>query len=469
MSHLDLDTQNKASSSVFDRNCTNDKCCQQLIKRTKSSCGYRHRYLVIHKTQLFFSLALSLTILLGVSPVAYASVYPADIAGTVVLGSNQTVSQEAPNLEAEHGALMASDGKILWRRDSETQVPMASTTKIMSSLVALENGSLSDQVTVSENADSQEGSTAGIVAGDTVTLENLIYGMMLPSGNDAAMAVAEHFGSGDSQAFVSMMNDKAQELGMSNTHYTSPNGLVDEGNYTTADDYLKLVSAAMANSDFRTVVSKKSYTYTSLNNKVTTTLQSTNELLDSYEGANGIKTGFTDAAGYCFVGSAARDDVELYAVVFNSTTANSRFTDAEALLNWGFSHYHKITLATSEEKVGEAVATSWLDKTVPVAPESDVSALLFDYDSDLTQTVSLENRDGKIESGTQMGTMTWTRGEEEIASVNLVATETIEAPSFLESIQIGWCRFASIFTGDNVSVEQKVLVGSTFPLISATQ
>ncbi len=421
------------------------------------------------KAKRFSLFVLTLAILLSMSPCAYASVYPGDIAGTIVLGSNQTVSQAAPSLEAEYGALMASDGKILWRRDSQTQVPMASTTKIMSSLLALEKGSLGDQVTVSENADSQEGSTAGIVAGDTVTLENLIYGMMLPSGNDAAMAVAEHFGSGDSQTFVSMMNDKAQELGMTNTHYTSPNGLVDEGNYTTADDYLKLVGAAMANSDFRTVVSKKSYTYTSIGKNVTTTLQSTNEMLDSYEGANGVKTGFTDAAGYCFVGSAQRDDVELYAVVFNSSTATSRFTDAEALLDWGFSHYHKITLATAEEKVGEAVATSWLDKTVEVAPESDVNALLFDYDSDLAQTVSIENKGGKIEAGTQMGKMTWTRGEEEIASVNLVATQTVEAPNFLETIQIGWCKFASIFTGDSVSVDQKVYVGSTFPLISATQ
>ncbi len=416
------------------------------------------------------AMALALAMTLGFAPnAAQATVYQSDIAGTVTLGSNSVISEGAPSLEATHGALMASDGKILWRRDADTQVPMASTTKIMSALVALENGSLGDTVTISENADSQEGSTAELTAGDTVTLENLIYGMMLPSGNDAAMAVAEHFGSGNSQAFVDMMNAKAQELGMANTHYTSPNGLVDEGNYTTADDYLKLVSAAMANSEFRTVVAQPTYTYTSLGNKLTVKLESTNELLGSYDGANGVKTGFTDAAGYCLVASAERNGEELYAVVFGSSTKNSRFTDAEALLDWGFEHYHTVTLATAGEKVGEGVATAWLDKTVGVAPAQDATALLFDYDPDLEQTVNIEDRDGRIEAGDKMGTMTWSRGDEEVASVDLVATETVEAPNILESVQIWWCRFASVFTGDIVSVEQKVEVGSTFPLIGATR
>ena len=413
--------------------------------------------------------ALAFAMALGVAPSAQAAVHQSDIAGTVTIGSNAAISEGAPNLEAAHGALMASDGKVLWRRDADTQVPMASTTKIMSALVALENGSLSDQVTISQNADSQEGSTAEVVAGDTVTLENLIYGMMLPSGNDAAMAVAEHFGSGNAQTFVDMMNAKAQELGMANTHYTSPNGLVDEGNYTTADDYLKLVSAAMENDEFRTVVSHKTYTYTSLGNKLTATLENTNELLGSYDGANGVKTGFTDAAGYCLVASAERDGEELYAVVFGSTTQNSRFTDAEALLDWGFEHYHKVTLAAAGVEVGEAVATSWLDKTVGVAPEQDAVALLFDYDADLEQTVSIENRDGRIEAGEKMGAMTWSRGGEEVASVDLVAIQTVEAPNILESLQIWWCKFASWFTGDSVSAEQKITVGDTFPLIGATR
>jgi len=395
---------------------------------------------------------------------ASADVRDTDLAGSVPLSSNQAAREAAPDVQCDYGALMASDGTILWQRASNVQVPMASTTKIMTALVVLSVGSPTDSITVSGNAAYMDGSTAELAEGDVLSMEQLLYAMLLPSGNDAAMALAEYYGGGDTNSFVSLMNEKASELGMESTHYSSPSGLSDDDNYTTASDYLKLVKAAMGNELFRQVVATPAYSYYSTERGYDIEVYSTDELLWSYDGALGVKTGFTDAAGYCFVGAAARDGVELYSVVFHSPDEWSRFSDTMTLMDWGFAHYHNVMLLDRETIVGNAVATSWLDKTVPVRAEQDTYALLFDYEPDLVLDVEIHDRDGVIDRGSNLGSVRWLSGDDVVAQVALVSTENVSAPSIIESMQIGWYRFSSIFTGDVLSVEQSTSIGGTYPL-----
>lgn len=411
-----------------------------------------------------FAMVLALVLLLCMVPVAFAETYDTDMVGSSEVG-NMGEDVDAPSVEAASAALATSDGTVLWSRESDVQVAMASTTKIMTAVVALEEGTLADEIEVSENADSQGGSSAYVVAGDVMTLEELLYAMMLPSGNDAAMAIAEYYGGGDEDGFIVLMNAKALELGMTETHFSSASGLEDEDNYTTASDYVKLVVEAMGNETFRTVVSTPSYTYTSDSNGYTYVYENTNELLGEYDGLLGIKTGYTDEAGYCLVAAAERDGVELYTVVFGCATATDRFTDTETLLDWGFEHYHYVNLASTDVVVGESVATSWVGETVEVAPMEDVSYLLFDYDEDFDQYVTIQDKSGAIEAGDELGSITWSRDGVQLATVSLVATETVEAPDLLETMQVGWYRFTSLFTGDDMSACQQIYLDDTFSIL----
>ncbi|MGI6216491.1 MAG: D-alanyl-D-alanine carboxypeptidase family protein, partial [Coriobacteriales bacterium] len=381
---------------------------------------------------------------------------------------DDSITIDAPDVECTCGGLMTYDGKILWTRNSDEKVPIGSTTKIMTALVALENGSLTDKITVSENAASTEGSTANLTEGDVLTLNDMLYAMMLPSGNDAAVAIAEYYGNGDVDNFVKLMNQKASELGMTSTHYSSSNGLEDEDNYSTVTDFFKLVPVAMSNDTFAKIVATESFTYTSTSTGNQVTVENTNEILSTYDGMTGIKTGFTDSAGYCFVGAAERDGIGFYTVVLGDASDWDRFNDTETLLDWGFTHYHKVTLLSSDTQVGSAVATDWLDKTVPVAASNDVKAVVFDYDPDLQQTTTINDRGGAIEKGADMGTVVWTdENGNQVAEAQLVATESVDPPSLFQTLQIWWCRFTTLFTGDDFSVTQSVDLPSVYKLLSS--
>ena len=409
--------------------------------------------------------ALLVAFLLAALPLAArADVLDTDRVGSIELATNEAVRAAAPDVNCGFGALMAADGTILWQRAADVPVPMASTTKIMTALVVLGLGQPDDKVVVSEAAAATDGSTAYLTAGDELTTEQMLYAMMLPSGNDAAVALAERYAGGDVNGFVALMNAKASEIGMTSTHFSSPSGLEDQDNYTTATDYLKLVSCAMSNELFRRIVATPEFSYTSTVTGYTVTLQSTDVLLSQYEGMLGVKTGHTDAAGYCFVGAASRDGVELYSVVLNNPTEWGRFTDTVALMDWGFAHYRRALLLGGNAVVGNAVATAWLDRTVPVVAREDAFGLVFDYEPDLVQEVDIHDRGGVIDRGSNMGTVRWLRDGELVTQIDLVAANEVPAPSIIESIQIGWYRFAGFFTGHAPTAEQSVVLGDTFPL-----
>ncbi len=429
--------------------------------------------------RIIWAIALAFVLVFTIAPArAMAYVFDQDQVGEVILSSVQDspIADDAPDIEATNAILITSDGEVLWQRGADTTVSIASTTKIMTAIVALEQGSLGQLITVSREAVDVEGSSAGLCAGDVLTLQDLLYGLLLSSGNDAANAIAEYYGDeqalslgeDSTDAFIDLMNSKAEQLGMTSTHFSNPSGVVDEDNYSTAADFAKLVVYAMSNETFREIVSTSEYSCYSTVTGDLLVFENTNPLIASgYEGANGVKTGYTDSAGYCLIGSANRDNIELYAIVFGSTSIYQRGIDAQVLLDWGFAHYHEVTLLTSQTQVGYGVATSWLDKTFPVIVAQDVTAVVFDYWDDLTVEVEIIDKSGTIEQGSEVGEIRWLHGEEIVASAPLVANQTINGPNILQQIQIWWLNLTAFFTGDTFSAEQVIEISDTYALLSS--
>ena len=241
----------------------------------------------------------------------------------------------APAISGD-GAILIDEasGVTLFEKDPHNRLPPASLTKIMTALLALERGHLNDQVEVSIDSRKMRGSTVmGLVPGERLSLEDLLYGLMLPSGNDAALAIAEHV-SGSPEAFVALMNQRAAELGMINTHYANPHGLDAPSHYTSAFDLAVLTRVAMQRQDFRTIVNTKYHVATGLLS--TYDLGTLNPLYGRLAGVDGVKTGFTRTARQTLVGTVTRDGHRVIAVILRSP---DRASDGTVLLRWAFEAY----------------------------------------------------------------------------------------------------------------------------------
>ena len=285
------------------------------------------------KPAALWPLLLSLLALLNVAagpPVLLGS-QPGDAAMFQEQIAAQQAAQTLPPLSAP-AALLADSatGRVLGAVNATEPRAMASTTKIMTALLVLERANLSDTVTVAPSA-LAGGSTMGLVAGETLTVEDLLWGLLVNSGNDAAVALAEHV-SGSEQAFVELMNQRAAELGLSSTHFANPHGLDAPDHFSSAADMWRLAELAMANPVFRTMVA------TSSHEAAGHQLFTTNELLSAHPGADGIKTGTSDAAGQCLVASESQDGFRTVAVVLGS---EDRYGDAATLFEYGKEHYRR--------------------------------------------------------------------------------------------------------------------------------
>lgn len=225
--------------------------------------------------------------------------------------------EAAPSVSARAFIVMeAASRSVIYEGNSRTELPMASTTKIMSALLCLESGDLDTQFTVDSDAIHVEGSSMGLVEGDIVTKRALCYGMLLPSGNDAAGAAAVRI-AGSYAAFADRMNARAAEIGMTQTHFVTPSGLHDEQHYSTAYDMALLTAAALRNEEFREICSQSSAKVCFGNPPYDRWLENSNKLLTSCEGVIGVKTGFTDEAGRCLVSACERNGVTLICITLN--------------------------------------------------------------------------------------------------------------------------------------------------------
>lgn len=250
-----------------------------------------------------------------------------------------TLSSIETNLEinSRHAVVIDRNSKrVLYGKAEYEKCKMASTTKIMTAIIVIENGDLNDIVKVSKKSAQIGGSRLGLSTDDEISVDNLLYGLMLCSGNDAAIALAEYIG-GSVDNFINLMNEKANILGLSSTHFVTPHGLDDENHYTTAYDLACLTNYALNNDIFSQIVKTKNYTITI--NGCSKNLVNTNELLGSFDGIYGVKTGFTNGANRCLVTSCKRNNIDVICVVLGADTKKIRTSDSVKLLNYIFNNF----------------------------------------------------------------------------------------------------------------------------------
>lgn len=234
-----------------------------------------------------------------------------------------------------------TSGRVIWGKNEDKKTAMASTTKIMTAIVALENCNLQDIVEVSQKSANTGGSRLGLKKGDKISMNDLLYGLMLVSGNDSAVAIAEKVG-GSVEGFANLMNNKANELGLKNTHFVTPHGLDNPEHYTTATELAKIADYALKNEKFAEIVSTKNYNVKL--NGYSKNLSNTNELLGVLNGVNGVKTGFTNNAGRCLVTSVKRDGFEIITVVLQADTKKIRTADSISLIEYVYNNYKLVNL-----------------------------------------------------------------------------------------------------------------------------
>lgn len=267
----------------------------------------------------------------------------------LALAETPDKTSAAPVIQGEAGFLLdMKSGKVLYSKNENERLYPASITKIMTAILALERSKLDEQVTTSKLAREQEGNRVYLAEGESQSMENMLYGLMLNSGNDAAIAIAEHVG-GSVQGFADLMNQKAKELGANDTHFVTPNGLHDPEHYTTAHDITLIAKYAMQNPKFREIV--KTETREWHGKEWESVLSNINPMLYNYDGATGVKTGFTDQAEQTMVFSAARGDRELIGAVMKAQTKPMIRLDATALLDYGFDQFVTTKLADRNQTV----------------------------------------------------------------------------------------------------------------------
>lgn len=314
----------------------------------------------------------------------------------------------------------ATTGRILYAKNENTELPMASTTKIMSAMLTLEQENLDEYFTVDPQAIKVEGSSMGLVEGDQVTLRILAYGMLLPSGNDAANTAAVRIG-GTTEAFVEMMNQRAADLGLKNTHFVTPSGLDAEGHHSTARDMAFLARAALKNPDFLAICSSKNAQLEFGNPPFKRWLKNSNKMLQNYEGAIGVKTGFTDEAGRCLVSAAQRDGVTLICVTLNDP---NDWQDTADLFNYGFS---QVTVQQiPADKAGELslTVTGGEQSRCAVVPYGAATSVV--EPSELATRVHLDRfYYAPVNAGDIVGRVEYLYDGEVVASQQLMAAETV--------------------------------------------
>lgn len=334
-----------------------------------------------------------------------------------------------PDTAAKSFILIEADtGRVLAGENIEEELPMASTTKIMTALLALEMGDLDEMVTVGPNAVGLEGTSIYLREGETLPLRDLVYGLMMASGNDAAVAIAEHL-AGSVENFAILMNRRAKEIGANHTNFVTPNGLPAEGHYTTAYDLALISAEAMKNERFRQIVSTTSMDIPADDDSPARYLRSKNKLLTEFEGGNGIKTGYTKAAGKCLSAGAERDGMQLIAVFLNDP---SMWDDSKVVLEYGFENYSRYLLQQSGESFGELPVQNGIRSSVPVSCTQEIYLPLTEEEFTMIERkVNLPSElKAPVALGQTVGTVSYFLNGEEIASAPLKTEASVQENTF---------------------------------------
>lgn len=352
--------------------------------------------------------------------------------------SATTVFAAEPQVAAQGAALIdGRTGRLLWGRNAEEPMAMASTTKIMTAVLILENCDLDESVTISKTAAHQPEVHMDLKEGEQWKVGDLLSAMMLRSYNDAAVALAEHC-AGSVTQFCEKMTQKAQEIGATNTVFGSPNGLdshlTEEQHHSTAYDMALIGAYALQKEAFREIIAQPTICVTDTTGKHVCNVTNADRFLQEYDGALGVKTGYTNKAGHCFVGAAEREDVLLVSAVLGSGWGTSgkekKWTDTKALMDYGFAKYHPYEAVQKGTVFGEvSVSGSPVERVKTVLAEGYTALFSEEEQESLRMEASLpQETEAPVAAGERLGEAVLWLGEEKIAEIDLLAGK--DAPPF---------------------------------------
>lgn len=416
---------------------------------------------------------------------AYASVSTSDAVLGKTAAERGIAETELPDLVAKHAIVMTPDGTVYYERAASERIKIASLTKVMTALVALENSSMDDVVTIDHAAATIGESSANLREGDQLPMSEALIGLMVSSGNDAAMAIAQTVGakldptSGDPrQVFVDAMNARAEKLGLKDTHFTNPHGLDEDAwagdMYSTPRDLIAIYAEAMKNEQFRAIEGsdRTDLNVTSADGSARTIpLHPLNKIRGKH-GNTGGKTGTTNLAGKCFVGAFEREGAgEVYVAVFNSTEDDVRFADTVALADWYYGHLATVPFANTPTMHGdvpvmaEATCSDWSDKTASVTVADPTKTVqVFSLAGKIAQTVDLKTLSGSVEKGDAAGSITLSQDGEDVGSMELVTAEAVAGTNPFEWVMVRFDRVIRFFEGEPSMAESSVLNEAPDPL-----
>lgn len=330
----------------------------------------------------------------------------------------------------------ADSGRVLWEKNADKPLQMASTTKIMTAILAIENANMNDEVTVSKSVLRVPEVKMHLVPGEKIKLQNLMYALMLESSNDAAVVIAEHIG-GSVEAFCKMMTEKANEIGAVNTIFETPNGLDKGQHHSTANDMAKITRYAIANPKFVKLINTSEATFSS--NKQTYTMNNKNRLLKEFDGANGVKTGFTGLAGHCFVGAAKRNDMQLISVVLGSGWGNNgkeqKWIDTKKILSFGFQNYKKKQIITKGLVADYTNVIHSKTKHVGLVYSKNLILPLNDDEKIKIELEFAKNKDAPIKAGDVLGHAKVFVEDKLCGDINLLADKSALRCDFITSLK----------------------------------
>lgn len=318
------------------------------------------------------------------------------------------------------------NGRILYDKNAFQKRQMASTTKMMTAILAIERGRLNDIVTVSSRAAYVGGSQAHLRVGEKIIMQDLLYALLLPSGNDAAVAIAEHI-AGSVEEFVTVMDEKAHSIGAKNTKYGSPHGL-DRDNYSTAYDLALIARYCLKNPTFANIVATKSKYIPRDGASNGSTYFNTNEMLDSYPGADGVKTGYTGPAGRCLVTSATKQGWQIVSVVLGANSTYQRSMDSQLILDYAFTNYPFITILPQDQRMNSVIILKGQQDRVSVINKGEICMHINDMELVNIQREFIlpDQLTAPVKMGDIVGKVILKLGETPVGSCNLYIEEDVD-------------------------------------------
>lgn len=397
------------------------------------------------KKLIIFTLIFCLLILNNRYVLADDEIDNVDISGIKKVIETVSEAVDKPKIDSRYAIVLDRENKaILYGKNEKTKTKMASTTKIMTSLIVIENTNLNNIVEISSKAASTGGSRLKINKGDKITVRDLLYGLMLRSGNDAAVALAEYVG-GSIESFAVLMNKKAKEIGLESTNFVTPHGLDSEEHYTTPYELALLTDYALENKTFANIVNTKTCNITI--NGYTRAISNTNELLGNLNGVYGVKTGFTNGAGRCLVTSIKRGDLDVICVVLGADTKKVRTIDSIKLIEYTFANFQKVDIKT---KIREEF-NNWKNinlgrMSIQKGIKNRINLDLGEYN---LETYTIKNNTeylfnikinsnlnliAPVEKDAEIGKLTFSYGEEVILNIPILTAEAVKKKAIADYI-----------------------------------